>query len=451
VSGKHLGVDERLTREVGKAIAAGVDFESWTGRLVGAGGIVVFLLMAILVLLPARASARATAAGQVSVGISVSFGPPPLPVYAQPMCPGPGYIWTPGYWAYDNDDGYYWVPGTWVMAPFQGALWTPGYWGWDPAAVVFVWHPGYWGLSVGFYGGINYGFGYFGDGYDGGYWRHGAFFYNRAWNHIDRDEIRHVYYRERFHDRDWDRDRERVSYNGGRGGIDARPTWDDFRAEHERRMGPIREQDRHERMARRMPEERWSENHGRPGIAATARPERFRGDGVVRASRDGGPYHQQYRDRARPEGGQWHSFGDPPNGRRAPADSGYRDMQRRDNSSRDNQGQQRGNSGRDQMRQSQGQPGGWRQQPDQRGNRGGWQQPQQQQRDQSRPDQRQQMRQPQGRDYPQQRGSWKSQQARPQQDRRGGQARGQGGNSGRQQARPNKDQRKPEKQHGRHR
>ena len=327
MSGKRLGVEERVVREkAGKTRATGMEFESRTGGRAGAGGVLVLLLMAMLFFLPARASARGRAAGQVSVGISVSFGPPPLPVYAQPMCPGPGYIWTPGYWAYGEDDGYYWVPGTWVMAPFPGALWTPGYWGWDPAAVVFVWHPGYWGLSVGFYGGINYGFGYFGHGYDGGYWRRGAFFYNRAVNHIDRDEFRHVYYRERVHDRDWDRDRRRISYNGGRGGIDARPSWDDFRAERERRMGPVREQERHQRMARRMPEERWSENHGRPRIAATERPERFRGDGIERATRDGGPYRQQQnRDRARPTGGQWHSCGDQRNVRRQPADAGYRD------------------------------------------------------------------------------------------------------------------------------
>jgi len=44
---------------------------------------------------------------------SVSFGPPALPVYEQPLCPGEGYIWTPGYWAWSDDEGdYYWVPGT---------------------------------------------------------------------------------------------------------------------------------------------------------------------------------------------------------------------------------------------------------------------------------------------------------------------------------------------------
>jgi hypothetical protein len=36
------------------------------------------------------------------IGVAVSFGPPELPVYEQPVCPGEGYIWTPGYWAWDT-------------------------------------------------------------------------------------------------------------------------------------------------------------------------------------------------------------------------------------------------------------------------------------------------------------------------------------------------------------
>jgi hypothetical protein len=48
-----------------------------------------------------------------------------LPVYDQPPIPEPGYIWTPGYWAWDDDSGYYWVPGTWVLPPEPALLWTP--------------------------------------------------------------------------------------------------------------------------------------------------------------------------------------------------------------------------------------------------------------------------------------------------------------------------------------
>jgi len=67
----------------------------------------------------------ATFTSSASVFVSVAFAPPPLPVYVQPICPGPEYIWVPGYWAY-GPYGYYWVPGTWVLAPYVGALWTPG-------------------------------------------------------------------------------------------------------------------------------------------------------------------------------------------------------------------------------------------------------------------------------------------------------------------------------------
>ena len=91
------------------------------------------------------------------IGISVTIAPPVLVEYEQPVCPQEGYLWTPGYWAY-GDEGYYWVPGTWVEPPEVGVLWTPGYWGWNNGA--YLWNEGYWGPTVGFYGGVNYGFGY---------------------------------------------------------------------------------------------------------------------------------------------------------------------------------------------------------------------------------------------------------------------------------------------------
>src|SRR5258707_8356727 len=97
--------------------------------------------------------------------VSITIAPPALLVYEQPFCPADGYIWVPGYWAY-GDDGYYWVPGVWVEPPRMGVLWTPGYYGFEGAA--YTWHEGYWGPHVGFYGGINYGFGYGGVGFIGG-------------------------------------------------------------------------------------------------------------------------------------------------------------------------------------------------------------------------------------------------------------------------------------------
>ena len=125
------------------------------------------------------------------VAISIRVGPPALPVYEQPPCPGDGYLWTPGYWAY-GPVGYYWVPGVWVTAAAtSGVLWTPGYWGF--AGGVYGWHAGYWGPHVGFYGGINYGFGYGGVGFVGGMWSGGVFRYNTAVMNVNTTVVRNVY------------------------------------------------------------------------------------------------------------------------------------------------------------------------------------------------------------------------------------------------------------------
>src|ERR1700745_2074836 len=122
----------------------------------------LLILAALLVLVPAAVFAQ--------IGVSITIAPPALPVYTQPVIPGPGYLWTPGYWAW-GPEGYYWVPGTWVLPPAIGLLWTPGYWGWLDGR--YFWHAGYWGPHIGFYGGVNYGFGYFGTGFVGGRWDNG--------------------------------------------------------------------------------------------------------------------------------------------------------------------------------------------------------------------------------------------------------------------------------------
>jgi hypothetical protein len=216
------------------------------------------------------------------IGISVSFGPPALPVYEQPVCPGEGYLWTPGYWAYSEDTGYYWVPGTWVEPPQVGFLWTPGWWGWGGSA--FIFHEGYWGPTVGFYGGISYGFGYYGHGFEGGRWENNHFYYNRAVTNINVTNIHNVY-NTRVSEVN-----NRVSYNGGQGGVEARATAQEEAAEREHHVGPVAAQQQHAQEARSNPELRASENHGRPPIAATQRANDFKGSGVVAAREAGAPY-----------------------------------------------------------------------------------------------------------------------------------------------------------------
>src|SRR6516162_2800402 len=165
---------------------------------------------------------RDGAMAQVEVGISISaiIPPPPLPIYYQPPCQVEGWLWMPGYWAYDPEMGYYWVPGVWVLPPQIGWLWTPPYWGFYNGA--YYWHRGYWGPHVGFYGGINYGWGYPGTGYIGGIWEGGRFSYNTAVTHVNTYMVHNVYVN-RTVINNTTVVNNRISYNGGRGGINARP------------------------------------------------------------------------------------------------------------------------------------------------------------------------------------------------------------------------------------
>ena len=174
-------------------------------------------------------------------------------------------MWTPGYWAY-GDAGYYWVPGVWVRPPRVGLLWTPGHWGF--AGGLYAWHPGYWGPHVGFYGGINYGFGYGGVGFFGGEWRGGVFAYNRAVANFGNVHVTNVYEDRTVVERNTIVNANHVSYNGG-GGISARPTPMEEQAEHENHMQPTANQMQHESFAGQDRSQLASVNHGTPGTMAS--------------------------------------------------------------------------------------------------------------------------------------------------------------------------------------
>lgn len=221
--------------------------------------------------------ATAPLAAQISLQITV--GPPPIPVYEQPVLPEDGYVWTPGYWAW-GEDGYFWVPGTWVEAPEQGLLWTPGYWGWD--GDYFEFHSGYWGTHVGFYGGINYGYGYGGSGFDGGYWQGRNYYYNRSVTNVNVTRVTYVYNRTVIVNNN-----TYVAYNGP-GGVMAAPTPRERNMERERHLQPTSQQTRQHQIASRDRELRVSVNRGRPPVAATARPADFSARSVVAARAPGG-------------------------------------------------------------------------------------------------------------------------------------------------------------------
>jgi WXXGXW repeat (2 copies) len=241
-----------------------------------------WVVLGVLMVSVAVLSLSTTSSAQIGIGISVRIGPPALPVYAQPICPGPGFLWTPGYWAWNDVGGYYWVPGTWVVAPV-GMLWTPGYWGWGGA--FYAWHPGYWGRHVGFYGGINYGYGYGGVGFFGGEWRGGGFFYNRSVVNVNVTNVTNVYSRTVVVN-----NTRNVSFNGP-GGIEARPTREEESYSREPHTAVLSSQTEHEHAASQNRQLFASENHGRPAVAATARPGEFSGHNVERAKAAGEPYH----------------------------------------------------------------------------------------------------------------------------------------------------------------
>jgi hypothetical protein len=222
----------------------------------------------------------ASAHAQIAVDVSVDVAPPPLPYYDQPPIPVEGYIWAPGYWAWDAVAlDYYWVPGTWVEPPQPELLWTPAWWGWVDGRYGF--HPGYWGREVGFYGGVDYGFGYTGEGYYGGRWDHGVFFYNRNVNNFANVRITNGYNQTVV----INNNASRVSFNGGNGGIQARPTPQQEALARDRHIEATPAQRQHAETASKDRSLFSKQNHGEPPVAATPRAGVLQGEGVVRASR----------------------------------------------------------------------------------------------------------------------------------------------------------------------
>ena len=223
--------------------------------------------LTLAVLVPVTASSQEV--------LLVNIAPPPLPVYAQPMAPGDGYIWTPGYWGWNTaSDDYYWVPGTWVLAPANGQLWTPGYWAY--AGDGYFWNPGYWGMRVGYYCGLNYGYGYAGNGYQGGRWEGAHFRYNAAASHVD-PAVTHNSYNTRVLNYAM---APHASYSVTQSGGTSKHVGDPRQVTGAVHGAPTTEQLQHERAALLAPAQRAWVAHGPPRVAATVRPSAFTAPGV---------------------------------------------------------------------------------------------------------------------------------------------------------------------------
>jgi hypothetical protein len=254
----------------------------------------------------------------VDVEVTANEAPPPLPDYEQPPCPEDGYMWAPGYWAWGGG-GYYWVPGTWVQPPRVGVLWTPGYWGF--VGGVYRFNVGYWGPHIGYYGGVNYGFGYVGVGFAGGRWVGNSFAYNRTVMNVNVTNVHNTYNETVVNHVSV----TKVSFNGGPGGTAAVPTAQERAWSSEPHVPPTAMQRQHVQEAARNPALSARANGGHPAIAATPRPGAFNAPGVVGARGASTPPGGAQR------GGQpgvaqngAHALGQPgqPNGAHAPGQPG---------------------------------------------------------------------------------------------------------------------------------
>ena len=221
------------------------------------------------------------------VEVRAADAPPALQDEEQPPCPEEGYLWTPGYWAW-SAAGYYWVPGAWVLPPRVGTSWTPGYWGYVDA--IYIFHRGYWAPHIGYYGGINYGFGYFGVGFAGGRWVGNSFAYNRTVSNLGAHVFHHVYSETVY----GNAVRGRTSYNGGPGGTNLAPTAQERAVAAEPHIPPTPLQRQNMAQAARMPtlmqqtpvrviQPATSTDH--PSMAAMPKPVKFNAPAVRARSR----------------------------------------------------------------------------------------------------------------------------------------------------------------------
>jgi len=131
----------------------------------------------------------------------------------------------------------------------------------------YGWYDGYWGPTVGFYGGINYGFGYPGNGYYGGEWRGREFYYNRTVNNVNVTNITNVY-----NQTVRTNNINRVAYNNGPNGVQAQPTQQQIAVRQQPHDPPTAAQTEHQQAARKDPAQFASANGENPAVVATPKP-----------------------------------------------------------------------------------------------------------------------------------------------------------------------------------
>ena len=119
---------------------------------------------------------------------------------------------------------------------------------------------------VGFYGGVNYGYGYTGNGYWGGRWSGNNFQYNTAVTHVNKTVINNTYVNNSFAK---NVNANRTSFNGGNGGIKAQANAEQRAAmANAKKEGPTSQQLERQKLASKDQNLRASVNKGKPNQEA---------------------------------------------------------------------------------------------------------------------------------------------------------------------------------------
>jgi len=75
-------------------------------------------------------------------GGAVVIAEPPPPRYGViGVAPGPGFVWTEGFWDL-RGGAWVWAPGRWVRPPRAGAVWVAP--AWRHEGPHWRYHKGYW-------------------------------------------------------------------------------------------------------------------------------------------------------------------------------------------------------------------------------------------------------------------------------------------------------------------
>jgi WXXGXW repeat (2 copies) len=74
-------------------------------------------------------------------GYYVRYAPPAPRYEAVGIAPGPGFVWTNGYWDWRGNN-WYWVGGRWMRPPHRGRVWVAPEWRYEGRGYRF--HRGYW-------------------------------------------------------------------------------------------------------------------------------------------------------------------------------------------------------------------------------------------------------------------------------------------------------------------